>query len=125
MLSRLRQKFFTGSENLPYDPLGVAFGNKKISNYEYECGRAYEKYYTLVYGKPHAKNVDLERIPKTPKDNPEKELRHKLILQTMDTVLTDYRADVMNACVYHNFPDDYKRLQLGLRRLIKIELPKK
>ena len=67
----------------------------------------------------------MEQIPKTPKDNPEAELRHKLILQTMDKVLTDYRADVINACVYHNFPEDYKRLQLGLRRLIQIEFTKK
>ena len=125
MLSKLRQKFFTGSENLPYDPLGVAYGRKKITNHEYESGRVYEKYYTSVYGKPHARNVDLEQIPKTSESNPEIELKNKLILQAMDIVLSDYRGDIINACVYHDFPEDYKRLKLGLRRLIKIELPKK
>ena len=122
MLSRLKQKHLTGDENLPYDPLGVALGNKKISQKEYECGRQYEKYFTAIYGKPHAKTLNFNNIKIHIVDNHARDLQHKIILDVMDNVLTVFRKDIVNACVYHRFPKDYKNLQLGLRRLLNVDI---
>ena len=124
MLSRLRQKKLSGDENLPFDPLGVALGNKHISRNEYEMGRNYEKFFALNYGKPHAKNVNLERLRIHPSQNTDKELKIKQILELMDNVLQDSRRDVANACVYHIFPHKYDHLKMGLEKLVKLNVVK-
>lgn len=121
LMARARQFELSGNENLPFEPLGVALGNKIINKTQYDIGRKYEEYYTKVFGKPHAKTLNLINHGEVI-FNEEKEIAEKTMLNNMDKLLANYRKDVIDVCVYHQFPKKFKNLKIGLNKLLGVDI---